>query len=256
MPQTSTLKVDMSSQIMTHYTNAAALACAENALHETDALDSPVSLDGDHESHYHMNDLHQYRLDNDGSRYAQCLAQMNERVGAVPFGWQGLYCDLRVGLKAISSPLREMIKIDGPFVHNGSIGFDTGTNDRAVNGLLRKAERRSRCTCMECGRPGQGREVGDMSKTLCGSCAGLQLLERELRQLLYSLNTSSGLMNAERVFAHDLSPRVRILIDPNDWISEQAGSEAGCRTFVKRTTLLAMKPHFSLLLERLCSINE
>ena len=246
----------MSLQIMNHYTNAEALACAERALQETAAPYASVSFDDDQELWFLTEKLRQHRSDKDQPRETQFLNDLNERVESVPFGWQGLYCDLRVSLKAISSTLRETIKIDGPFVDCGSIWFYTKTNDRVVSGLLRKAERRSRCTCMECGRPGRGRKVGDMSKTLCGSCAGLQLLEQELRQLLHNLNTTSGVMNTEKISARDISPRVRILIDQSEWINEREGQQKGSETFVNRTTLLAMAPHFSRILERVCSVNE
>ena len=106
----------MSQQIMNHYTNAEALACAERALQETAAPCASVSFDDDRGSWSLTEKLRQHRSDKDQARETQHLNDLNERVESVPFGWQGLYCDLRVSLKAISSTLRETIKIDGPFV--------------------------------------------------------------------------------------------------------------------------------------------
>lgn len=192
----------------------------------------------------------------DKTNFEHSMTLLNTRVELVRIGWQHLYADLRAGLSAVGSLNCATVVINGPVEVEGGLEFHTTSDDRVVRGILRKAEQRSRRTCMACGRPGHGREVGRICKTLCGACAGLHLLEHELGEMLQVLHTESGGCDAELVRLNALSPRVRILIDRSKWITMLSDVKEDCQIFVLKTELLALEPFFCKLLKRVCKITE
>lgn len=223
---------------------------------ETTLLDEGSQRDEDHAWWESMQYIRLRVQSSDKTNYQHSMALLDARVESVRLGWQTLYADLRAGLRAVGSLNRATVLINGPVEVEGALEFHSTSDDRVVQGILRKAEQRSRRTCMACGRPGYGREVGKTCKTLCGACAGLHLLEYELAQMLLNLHTSSSVCDAELVRLDALSPRVRILIDRSKWIAMPSVVEEGCQIFVRKTELLALEPIFCQLLNRICKITE
>ena len=110
---------------------------------------------------------------------------LNERVESIPMGWQRLYADMRLRLYAAYCEGREAIVILGAYEQDGQLCVESHAPDFVIQGILRKARMKARCTCTECGQPGRRRELEDWREAvLCGRCAGPRLLRLELQRLL------------------------------------------------------------------------
>jgi hypothetical protein len=117
--------------------------------------------------------------------FHESLAVLNERVESIPMGWQRLYADMRLRLYAAYCEGREAIVILGAYEQDGQLCVESHAPDFVIQGILRKARMKARCTCTECGQPGRRRELEDWREAvLCGRCAGPRLLRLELQRLL------------------------------------------------------------------------
>lgn len=117
--------------------------------------------------------------------FHESLAVLNERVEFIPMGWQRLYSDMRLRLYAAYCQEREAIVVLGAYEHDGHLWVESHAPDFVVQGILRKARMKARCTCTECGQPGRRRELEDwLEVVLCGRCAGPRLLRLEIQRLL------------------------------------------------------------------------
>lgn len=117
--------------------------------------------------------------------YTDSWSRLNRHVELIPMGWQRLYSDLRFTLAVISTKKRCTIEIAGAWEEDGLLQVQSDTTDRVVQGVLRKARVRAMHTCMECGKPGNQRELDEWRQaTLCGSCAGPRLLALEIARLI------------------------------------------------------------------------
>lgn len=117
--------------------------------------------------------------------FADSWSRLNRHVELIPMGWQRLYSDLRFTLAVISTAKRCTIEITGAWEEDGLLQVRSGTTDRVVQGVLRKARVRAMYTCMECGKPGKQRELDEWRQaTLCGSCAAPRLLTLEIARLI------------------------------------------------------------------------
>jgi len=120
----------------------------------------------------------------DKARLFASLEVLDQRVDWVPVGWQRLYADLRAKLRAIVCPGRFPIYVDGPCEHDGFLCIEAVTDDKVVQGVLRKARTKALCTCMFCGKPAKLREFCGRYSTLCSACSGLRRLHLELVEAL------------------------------------------------------------------------
>lgn len=117
--------------------------------------------------------------------FRESLVQLDRHVEQIPMGWQRLYGDLRHALRVVYVPARMDIQIDGAWEEDGMLRVESQTADPVVQGALRKARMRAMTTCMDCGKPGKPRQLQNWHEaTLCGTCAGLQLLMVEINRLI------------------------------------------------------------------------
>jgi hypothetical protein len=129
--------------------------------------------------------------------YKQSLTLLDERVEWIPAGWQRLYADMRLQLRAAACAQRDHVRILGAHEEEGYLLIDASDPDAVVRGILRKARMKAVFTCMECGVPGRRRSLdGWRERVLCGACAGPHLLELEVQRLL-GLDRCAGLSNGD-----------------------------------------------------------
>lgn len=117
--------------------------------------------------------------------FHESLAVLNERVEFIPMGWQRLYADMRLRLYAAYCEGREPIVFLGAYEQDGQLFVESHAPDYVIQGILRKARTKARCTCTECGQLGRRRELQDWREAvLCGRCAGPRLLRLEIHRFL------------------------------------------------------------------------
>lgn len=139
-------------------------------------------------------------------------AAMQHWENQVPAGWHGLLLQtLRKLLAVAGSEARyEVLKRLGVLCHGAGLWFFLPAGaDAALLGIARKAEKRSRFICSECGC-GQGkfREMGeDNLATLCPRCAAPHLLEHDIWTLAQSLGFLRSVNAA--VVAHQIPVLLR-----------------------------------------------
>ncbi|WP_427913905.1 hypothetical protein ACPWT1_02810 [Ramlibacter sp. MMS24-I3-19] len=112
---------------------------------------------------------------------------LDQRIDWIPFGWQRLYGDLRSKLKAVRSPRRDAVFVQGAYEHHGYLHVEAVTDDKVLQGILRKARAKATFTCMACARQGRPRDVGDTYMSLCGACAGYVALREDAQTARKSL---------------------------------------------------------------------
>lgn len=118
------------------------------------------------------------------SRFQESLQILEQRVDWIPMGWQRLYVALRLKLRAIECPQRRAIGVNGAYEHEGYLHVEAVTDDRVIQGILRKARTAAVYTCMACGKRGSPREIGDRYLTLCATCTGFVRLHDEVLSAL------------------------------------------------------------------------
>jgi hypothetical protein len=127
------------------------------------------------------------------SRFRASLQVLDQRIDWIPMGWQRLYGDLRSKLRAIECFSRRVVFIHGAHEQDGYLHVEAVTDDKVVQGILRKARATALYTCMACGRRGRPRKIGEQHLSLCGHCAGCV----QLRDLVESV-----LVTHERACIH------------------------------------------------------
>lgn len=182
--------------------------------------------------------------------FALGLAQLDERIELVPFGWQHLYLEVRAGLRAARCESRMGIQIYGPTEEEGQLYLDANGIDPVVHGLLRKARARARCTCMDCGRPGFRRQIRDSYKTLCGRCAGHHFLADELPRLLRMCGDGTEAWLTGVVPLTDLTPRERALVCSFRDLLDESQLGVDDDQFVSGQVLRIGMPTFAKVLDR------
>ena len=139
--------------------------------------------------------------------FHESLATLNQRVEMIPIGWQRLYADMRMRLYAAYCEGREPIVFLGAYEQDGHLCVESHAPDFVIQGILRKARMKARCTCTECGQPGRRRELEDWREAvLCGGCAGPRLLRLEIQRLL-ALDRCGTLGHGDAL----AGPRARLL---------------------------------------------
>ena len=113
------------------------------------------------------------------SRFTASLRLLDQRIDWIPFGWQRLYGDLRSKLQAVRSPKRDAVFVQGAYEQHGYLHVDAVTDDKVIQGILRKARAKATFTCMVCARQARPRDIGDTYMSLCGACAGYVGLREE-----------------------------------------------------------------------------
>jgi hypothetical protein len=127
------------------------------------------------------------------SAFQASLKLLDNRVDWIPMGWQGLYADMRLSLRAVGTAARADVVVYGAYDEDGLLYVDTASDDPVIRGVLRKARCRARCTCALCGRAGaRPREFDECARTLCSGCAGIYLLYWELTSELAGRNESQA----------------------------------------------------------------
>lgn len=135
--------------------------------------------------------------------YQQSLTLLDARVEWIPAGWQRLYADMRLQLRAAACAKRDHLRILGAHEEDGYLLVDAADPDAVVEGMLRKARTKAVFTCMECGSPGRRRCLdGWRERVLCGACAGPHLLELEVQRLL-GLDRCAALANGDALADRD-----------------------------------------------------
>jgi hypothetical protein len=124
------------------------------------------------------------------SRFREGLRTLDQRIDWIPMGWQRLYGDMRSKLRSVECATRNAVMVHGAYEQDGYLHVEAVTNDKVVQGILRKARSAAAATCMACGRRGKPREFGDRYMSLCGSCAGCVGLREEVLSALVLLKRS------------------------------------------------------------------
>jgi hypothetical protein len=153
--------------------------------------------------------------------FHESLAVLNARVEQIPFGWQSLYTDMRLKLRASFCEGREAIVIRGAYEQDGCLCVESQAPDFVIQGILRKARARAAFTCMECGEPGKHRELEDwVDVVLCGTCAGPRLLQSEIRRLL-ALDRCATLDDCRDPLGGPHAPLLRAAADASGQVSAE-----------------------------------
>lgn len=118
------------------------------------------------------------------SRFQESLQILEQRVDWIPMGWQRLYVDLRLKLRAVDCPQRRAVGVNGAYEHEGYLHVEAVSDDRVIQGILRKARTAAVYTCMACGKRGSPREIGERYLTLCAPCTGYVRLYDEILSAL------------------------------------------------------------------------
>lgn len=118
------------------------------------------------------------------SRFQESLQILEQRVDWIPMGWQRLYVDLRLKLRAIDCPQRRAVGVNGAYEHEGYLHVEAVSDDRVIQGILRKTRTAAVYTCMACGKRGAPREIGERYLTLCPTCAGYVRLHDDVLSAL------------------------------------------------------------------------
>lgn len=153
--------------------------------------------------------------------FHESLAALNERVESIPMGWQRLYADMRLRLYAAYCEGREAIVILGAYEQDGHLFVESTAPDFVIQGILRKARMKARCTCTECGLPGKPRELEDWREAvLCGRCAGPRLLRLEIHRLL-ALDRCGTLGESADAMSGPRARLLRAAADSSGQVDEQ-----------------------------------
>lgn len=132
------------------------------------------------------------------SRFQESLLVLDQRIDWIPAGWQRLYGDMRFKLRAVQCEARHPIRVDGAYETEGFLCVEAVTNDKVIQGILRKARATALATCMGCGNRGKPREIGDDGATLCASCAGCLRLRDEIQSILVKQYRGCSITSALR----------------------------------------------------------
>ena len=124
-------------------------------------------------------------------------AAMQHWENQVPAGWHGLLLQTLRKLLAVagSEARHEVLKRLGVLCHGAELWFFLPAGaDAALLGIARKAEKRSRFICSECGcGQGRRRDIGEEGvATLCARCAAPLLLKHDIWTLAQSIGFLRG----------------------------------------------------------------
>lgn len=120
------------------------------------------------------------------------ILPLKDACNITPMGWQDLLFETHIKLRSTlgKDPQRHQW-LDNAKVwatdEELEFKFDSPA-DPVFHGIARRATRRSRWTCIECGRRGRRRELGeDYVGTMCARCVATPLMRQQIHELRQSL---------------------------------------------------------------------
>lgn len=182
---------------------------------------------------------------------------LDSRIERVPLGWQRLYADMRLALRAVRCEQRRQTALFGPeFLPSAGMEIGVLNADRTVEGIVRKAMRRSLQTCECCGGRAKVRQIGFCCKVLCATCGALPMLEAELEALVREVDRKSDSESAGSRDVMQISPRVRALIDRGLWRPQAGDCSRHSQWCVNDEDLQRMIPSFRRVIDRIRSEGD
>ena len=190
--------------------------------------------------------------------FPDSIRMLGERAGSVPAGWRCAYEDALVALNAVACPRRHDVVLGGPFIDDISLRVSLSRPDCVVRGITRSLSTRTEQTCEKCGLTGRLRSLPTRTvAVLCSTCAAPRMLGAELIRLLRDTHDADRTVSP-RVWTYDEMPfQVRPVIPREAWhLGPLPERGPGDEHFVSHETLRRLKPHFSLLLEKLTAFID
>ncbi len=182
------------------------------------------------------------------SSLRESIALLNGRVGWVPQGWMLIYYDMLRALLNLDEDIHEAANIIGPWIDNTTIEFTTSNSSAVVTGILRKASRRSQCTCSVCGAPGKLRRFeDDEQRVLCANCFAPREIAQQLALWIPRLENPAFVRSEQVFFVDDFNSAFLVLIAPDSWRWLPDPLDGEVSPFVQSKDLLKLVPNFKNL---------
>ena len=174
--------------------------------------------------------------------FSGSIQELNRRTYMVPAGWQKIYFNMILQLKAINCRARGKIELWGAAVEDAEMDITFSKNDPVIDGILRKAVAKMKVTCEICGRPGQPVDVNAKPHYLCTTCHAPHLLKSQIDDFFEKID-DDGFAEKNCILSRDSFDDVFLkLIPDGEWSrvkSFEHDIDVDCITFDR---LAKLKP--------------